>query len=187
MFAASADTPPGFVPNTMLIRNSTIADNTSAGSGGGSAASTSAASSCLRIAQSAATLPKCSVAESRSIRTRRRHHAGNSIVSGNRTASAPDIQSPYLVNAFYSAIGSTEGFALCPASANNSSARTSILVHCRITAAQPKPSRQVQLLRHRCRLQNFVPIDLTSDQRGIGYFRKYGNAEDIGRGRSATR
>jgi hypothetical protein len=177
---------------TLLLQNSTIANNSGARSGGGAIITGGNGSITLQnstITGNSATGTSAGTGGGGIART---SIAGgsinlvNSIVAGNTNTPAPDIMFPTglntTVNANFSAIGSAGGFTLSGSSANNLPFGASLLLG--LLANNGGPTQTI-LPASNSPLVNagsnaLVPAGITTDQRGPGFARIVGAAVDIG-------
>ncbi len=185
--------PDGYFLGTLIVRNSTIANNTTTGSGGGLFFKDFFGSILLQDSTVSG-----NVADAGTQGYYAPYYGGggismwrlrafdplilkNSIVSGNSNQNAPDIQWWDQVNAYSSAIGSTDGFFLSLASNNNLIGQELNLGPLQDNGG---PTQTMALGAGSAAIdagsETLVPIDMISDQRGSGYFRLYGDAVDIG-------
>ena len=173
---ASASPPPGFVPNALVIRNSTIANNSITGSGGG--INLAGFSDTLRVENSTIT-GNTATGFGGGIRLGSGGGTivvSNSVVAGNTNANAPDIRSTGTVTADHSAIGSTAGFTLT--GENNVIGQDPLLGPLQDNGG-PTPTTLPQAGSP---LIDAGPpsTGVLFDQRGFGFLRTYGPAPDIG-------
>ena len=212
---ASPVPPVDFVPSTLIVRNSTISNNTSAFQGGailvevfagellvqnstlsgnvaaqaGGAIAVVAGAGSITLQSSTVTGNAASGAAGggggiyRASDLANTLHITNSVVSENTGAAAPDIRTDNFTTAtaHHSAIGSSAGFTLDPASYNNRPfGENPMLGPLRFNGGvtrtrMPLPGSPLINNGSNANVQ-----DIYTDQRGPGYPRLIGPAVDIG-------
>jgi hypothetical protein len=188
----SATPPAGFTANALVIQNSTIANNNAKGSGGG--IDLVEFNGILRVQESTIS---GNTAQSNAIGTYGSYGGGgigsvpnyfaaagsgsiqltNSIVSGNNNTNGPDILTPGVVSANFSAIGNTTG--ITPAlltGGNNVPAGTNLNLGPLANNGGPTqtmlPGAGSPLINTGSNAA--IPVGTTTDQRGTGYTRSVG-------------
>jgi hypothetical protein len=193
----TATPPTGFIPGTLVVRNSTIANNTTTGSGGGIGGNGFYGT---LLIQSATITGNSAAATGASTNYPVTFGGGgiqtadfgfgpkppvltieNSVVSGNTNASGePDIDWRDTVNVNYSAVGDPTGFTLT--GGNNVPFGTDLMLG--PLQANGGPTQTVAPQTGSPLIDagsdNLIPHGVGSDQRGPGFFRSFGNAVDIG-------
>jgi hypothetical protein len=173
--------PPGFQSGTLLLQNSTIANNTTSRAGGGIVLP--AFSSILLVqnstisgnaaTSSSASYPGGGIALPSGTLTLQ-----NSVVAGNSNSNAADIASNGIVNANFSAIGSSTGYTLSASSGNNVAPGTNLMLGTLGNNGGPTqtivPQAGSPLLNAGSNI--LVPVTLQNDQRGFPFFRIYGTS-----------
>jgi hypothetical protein len=188
--AASTTPPPGFTPGAIVIRNSTIANNSATGSGGGIGMRSFSGTLLLEnstVSGNSADASGLSFWGSypyggggiKRISGSGEISIVNSVVAGNTNASIPDIGSGGLVNVNYSAIGNTTGFT--PTGANNILDADPMLGPLQdnggptLTMAPTSGSPLID-----AGSDDLAPTGSITDQRGLGFYRPFGVSVDIG-------
>jgi hypothetical protein len=198
---ANAYPPTGFTANTLVIQNSTIANNNAGpgGSGGGvllidafarngslqfipvtlelqnTTVTGNSANGGLGGGIANQTYPP--TAPNYTIITLQ-----NSIVAGNTSASAPDVSSANTVNANFSAIGNASGFTLSGTSGNNVASGTPLLLGPLTDDGGELPTVAPQTGSPLINAGSnaLVPAALTTDERGFPFVRTNNSTVDIG-------
>jgi len=191
----SATPPSGFVANTAIFRNSTIAGNTTTGSGGGIAGFYEGGSPGVFLIQNSTITGNNSSADGDSgspnfvpfggggisVRFGGSVVVRNSVIAGNTNISGPDIRSSFSVNVGSSLIGSTTGFSLTSAG-GNLAAGTDPMLGLLVDNGGPTLTRAPQpgspLINAGNNAQ--IPAGLTTDQLGSVHTRIFGANVDIG-------
>ncbi len=191
----SAAPPSGFTPGANVIRNSTIANNTTPGSGGGIWGNGLTGN--LLIQDSTISGNSASSGGT----TNYGYTVGgggmgwvfpggsgppvftltNSIVAGNTdTLFAPDIQSTGTVNVDFSAVGDAGGFTLT--GSNNIPFGTDLKLGPLQDNGGPTQTMAPQAGSPLINVgsDDLIPSGVGTDQRGLGFYRSFGDAVDIG-------
>jgi hypothetical protein len=183
---ASSAPPTGFVASTIVVRNSTISGNTTGGSGGGF--TMPAFTGTLLIQDSTFTGNNAAGSGGGVYVPSGGLTVQNSVISGNTNngGTSPDIYSSPVVNANYSAIGSSNGFSLTGTSGNNLAYGTALQLTAitnnggAVQTIAPQPTSPLVNAGSNA----LIPSGYTADERGgtgsLGFDRIFGTSVDIG-------
>jgi parallel beta-helix repeat protein len=188
-FGTPSNAPPsGFVPGTLVIRNSTIEGNSSDGTGGGIM---------LKFGGGTLEISNSTITGNTSTASGASYYGGggigvyysnmaivlnNSIVAGNSNSTAPDILSTSSVTANFSAIGSTTGSSPVLDAASAALVGVNLNLDSGL-ADNGGPTKTVKPLTGSVLINggsSALVAGIPWDQRGPGYRRSYGANADIG-------